>query len=64
MAVADTTVLPRFGPLPIPEVERRLEHVIEQEKVQLTTDGRQALLRLCKGDMRRALNVLQVRSPL
>jgi replication factor C subunit 3/5 len=33
--------------------------VIDAEKVQLTPDGKQALLRLCKGDMRRALNVLQ-----
>jgi replication-associated recombination protein RarA len=28
---------------------------------QLTEDGRQALLKLSRGDMRRALNVLQVR---
>lgn len=49
----------RFSPLPIPEVERRLEGVIEAERVKLTEDGRKALLKLSKGDMRRALNVLQ-----
>ncbi|KAL7009871.1 Subunit of heteropentameric Replication factor C (RF-C) [Cystobasidiomycetes sp. EMM_F5] len=49
----------RFGPLPIIEVERRLHTVIDAEKVQLTPDGKQALLRLSKGDMRRALNVMQ-----
>ncbi|SCV72822.1 BQ2448_4359 [Microbotryum intermedium] len=49
----------RFGPLPRPEVEKRLNHVVEAEKVKLTEDGRQALLKLSKGDMRRALNVLQ-----
>ncbi|GAA5923994.1 replication factor C subunit 3 [Sporobolomyces koalae] len=49
----------RFGPLPKPEVEKRLQHVIDAEKCQLTEDGRQALLKLSRGDMRRALNVLQ-----
>ncbi|KAK1221060.1 Subunit of heteropentameric Replication factor C (RF-C) [Marasmius sp. AFHP31] len=49
----------RFSPLPIAEVERRVDTVIEAEKVNLTEDGKQALLKLSKGDMRRALNVLQ-----
>ncbi|GAA5975876.1 hypothetical protein JCM5350_000764 [Sporobolomyces pararoseus] len=49
----------RFGPLPKAEVEKRLQHVIEAENCQLTEDGRQALLKLSRGDMRRALNVLQ-----
>lgn len=49
----------RFSPLPITEVQRRLDTVIEAEKVNLSDDGKQALLKLSKGDMRRALNVLQ-----
>jgi len=49
----------RFSPLPIPEVEKRLVGVIESEKVNLTPEGKKALLKLSKGDMRRALNVLQ-----
>ncbi|KAG7093632.1 Subunit of heteropentameric Replication factor C (RF-C) [Marasmius oreades] len=49
----------RFSPLPITEVKRRLDTVIEAEKVNLSEDGKQALLKLSKGDMRRALNVLQ-----
>ncbi|GAA5931200.1 hypothetical protein JCM10213_000240 [Rhodosporidiobolus nylandii] len=49
----------RFAPLPRAEVEKRLNHVVEKEKVNLTEDGRQALLKLSRGDMRRALNVLQ-----
>jgi len=49
----------RFGPLPEKEVQRRLESVIENERVKLAPSGLQALLRLTKGDMRRALNVLQ-----
>ncbi|PPQ69824.1 hypothetical protein CVT26_014202 [Gymnopilus dilepis] len=49
----------RFSPLPITEVEKRLATVIEAENVNLTSDGKNALLKLSKGDMRRALNVLQ-----
>jgi replication factor C subunit 3/5 len=64
----------RFSPLPSTEVEKRLDTVIEEEgsvwmcvsehlltffRVKLTEDGKQALLKLSKGDMRRALNVLQ-----
>ncbi|KAK4706134.1 replication factor C subunit 3/5, partial [Phenoliferia sp. Uapishka_3] len=49
----------RFGPLPKEEVEKRLNFVVEKENVNLTEDGRQALLELSKGDMRRALNVMQ-----
>ncbi|TCD69135.1 Subunit of heteropentameric Replication factor C (RF-C) [Steccherinum ochraceum] len=49
----------RFSPLPVKEVEKRVNTVIEAEGVKLTEDGRQALLKLSKGDMRRALNVLQ-----
>lgn len=66
----------RFSPLPIAEVEKRVNSVVEAEKyvvsflksplnnqlcnrVNLTQDGKKALLKLSKGDMRRALNVLQ-----
>ncbi|KAG1746531.1 P-loop containing nucleoside triphosphate hydrolase protein [Suillus paluster] len=49
----------RFSPLPIPEVEKRVNSVVEAENVNLTEDGKKALLKLSKGDMRRALNVLQ-----
>ncbi|TFK91451.1 P-loop containing nucleoside triphosphate hydrolase protein [Polyporus arcularius HHB13444] len=49
----------RFSPLPIAEVEKRVDNVIEAEGVKLTAEGKQALLKLSKGDMRRALNVLQ-----
>ncbi|KAF9454306.1 P-loop containing nucleoside triphosphate hydrolase protein [Macrolepiota fuliginosa MF-IS2] len=49
----------RFSPLPMSEVEKRVNTVVEAEGVPLTTDGKGALLKLSKGDMRRALNVLQ-----
>ncbi|KAF7308443.1 AAA domain-containing protein [Mycena chlorophos] len=49
----------RFSPLPIREVEKRLDGIIASENVKLTQDGKDALLKLSRGDMRRALNVLQ-----
>ncbi|KAI0738525.1 P-loop containing nucleoside triphosphate hydrolase protein [Daedaleopsis nitida] len=49
----------RFSPLPIKEVEKRVDTVIAAEGAKLTAEGKQALLKLSKGDMRRALNVLQ-----
>ncbi|KAK0194656.1 P-loop containing nucleoside triphosphate hydrolase protein [Armillaria mellea] len=49
----------RFSPLPIDQVEKRLVTVVEAEKVRLTDDSKKALLKLLKGDMHRAVNVLQ-----
>ncbi|EIW79410.1 DNA replication factor [Coniophora puteana RWD-64-598 SS2] len=49
----------RFSPLPMAEVEKQIDHVVEAEDCKVTKDGKEALLKLSKGDMRRALNVLQ-----
>ncbi|XP_043225524.1 replication factor C subunit 5-like [Amphibalanus amphitrite] len=49
----------RFGPLATEQVAPRLDHVVKQEGVDLSPDGRQALLDLAGGDMRRVLNILQ-----
>lgn len=49
----------RFSPLEKDQIEDRLQVVIDAENVNLTQDGKEALLRLSKGDMRRALNILQ-----
>jgi replication factor C subunit 3/5 len=49
----------RFNPLELDQVEGRLQVVIDQEKCNLTQDGKIALIRLSRGDMRRALNILQ-----
>ena len=38
----------------------RLQHIIEQEELEVTDDGKQALFKLSKGDMRRVINILQV----
>ncbi|KAF9186023.1 hypothetical protein BGZ50_002686, partial [Haplosporangium sp. Z 11] len=49
----------RFGPLEMSQVDSRLDHIIQSEGVKITDEGRKALLQLSKGDMRRALNILQ-----
>lgn len=49
----------RFSPLPLAALRKRVEHVIEAEKVQIEPDAVDALLTLSRGDMRRSLNVLQ-----
>ncbi|CAH7675323.1 replication factor C subunit 3/5 [Phakopsora pachyrhizi] len=49
----------RFGPLELPEIRRRIDHVAHSEDVTISEEGKKALLSLCKGDMRRVLNVMQ-----
>ncbi len=50
----------RFGPLKPAQIVPRLDFVCQQEQVDITEDGRQALLSLSQGDMRKVLNILQV----
>ncbi|KAF9396522.1 Subunit of heteropentameric Replication factor C (RF-C) [Mortierella sp. AD011] len=49
----------RFAPLEQSQVDARLDHIVQTENVNITPEGRKALLQLSKGDMRRALNILQ-----
>ncbi|XP_060516739.1 replication factor C subunit 5 [Cylas formicarius] len=49
----------RFGPLSKDQIIPRLNYVIDEERVKITEDGKQALLTLASGDMRKVLNVLQ-----
>ncbi|GAY52142.1 hypothetical protein CUMW_139610 [Citrus unshiu] len=49
----------RFAPLEPVHVTERLKHVIEAEGLDVTEGGLAALVRLCNGDMRKALNILQ-----
>ncbi|KAF9289862.1 hypothetical protein BGZ68_008461 [Mortierella alpina] len=49
----------RFGPLELSQVDSRLDLIVQNEGVKITDEGRKALLQLSKGDMRRALNILQ-----
>jgi len=49
----------RFGPLGAEQILPRLEHVCREEKVTITEDGKQALMTLSQGDMRKVINILQ-----
>ncbi|XP_076845930.1 replication factor C subunit 5 [Brachyhypopomus gauderio] len=49
----------RFGPLSQSQMIPRLEHVIQQESIDITPDGMKAIVTLSVGDMRRSLNILQ-----
>lgn len=49
----------RFSPLKEPDIRRLVDLVIEKEEVKIQPDAVDSLVRLSKGDMRRALNVLQ-----
>eukprot|EP00741_Cyanophora_paradoxa_P007176 tig00001085_g6944.t1 len=49
----------RFQPLSDEQIQIRLEHIVKQEKIEVTEDGREALIKLGCGDMRRILNNLQ-----
>lgn len=49
----------RFSPLDTAQVARRVDYVIDAEHCQVEPAARDAILTLAKGDMRRALNILQ-----
>lgn len=49
----------RFSPLKEPDIRSLVDRVIEEEKVNIQPDAIDSLVTLSKGDMRRALNVLQ-----
>ncbi|MBA0808420.1 hypothetical protein Gohar_024160, partial [Gossypium harknessii] len=50
----------RFAPLDPIHVTERLKHVIQAERLDVPDCGLAALVRLSNGDMRKALNILQV----
>jgi replication factor C subunit 3/5 len=49
----------RFSPLKEPDIRVLVDKVIDEEGVKIEPDAIDSLVRLSKGDMRRALNVLQ-----
>lgn len=58
-AIQSRCTLFRFSPIPEEHMMHRLEHVIEYENITATSDGKRAILKISKGDMRRLFNVLQ-----
>lgn len=49
----------RFGPLNKDQILPRLNHVIEQENLNVTDEAKKALVELGSGDMRKVINLLQ-----
>ncbi|KAL7077860.1 hypothetical protein ACQ4LE_003376 [Meloidogyne hapla] len=49
----------RFAPLKKEQVMPRINYIIKQEELEVSDDGKDALFKLSKGDMRRIINVLQ-----
>ncbi|KFY16680.1 hypothetical protein V492_01162, partial [Pseudogymnoascus sp. VKM F-4246] len=49
----------RFSPLKERDIRVLVDKVVEEETVNITAEATEALTKLSKGDMRRALNVLQ-----
>ena len=49
----------RFSPLKEPDIRQLVDLIIEKEDIKIQPDAVDSLVRLSKGDMRRALNVLQ-----
>ncbi|KAI9503709.1 P-loop containing nucleoside triphosphate hydrolase protein [Coemansia spiralis] len=49
----------RFSPLKLTDINGRLDMIVEREGINISKDGKNALIKLSNGDMRRVLNVLQ-----
>ncbi|KAI8321720.1 P-loop containing nucleoside triphosphate hydrolase protein [Martensiomyces pterosporus] len=49
----------RFAPLKLSDINSRLDMIVEKEGVDISDEGKSALIKLSAGDMRRVLNVLQ-----
>jgi len=53
-----------FAPLRPEDIQTRVQFIVEQEKIQITPDALQYLCEQAEGDMRKALNKLQVLASL
>lgn len=49
----------RFAPLPLACLQERMDFVIQNEGINVSSEAKNALIRIANGDMRRVLNVLQ-----
>lgn len=50
----------RFTPLKNEDIKRCLSNIAKKEKIEITEDGMDAIIFVSKGDLRKAINVLQV----
>ncbi len=49
----------RFRPLEKAEIESKIRQIAMEEKLDITTDGMEAILYVSEGDLRKAINLLQ-----
>lgn len=49
----------RFRPISDKDVEKRIKHIVKEEKLKLADDGLEAIKYVARGDLRRAINTLQ-----
>lgn len=49
----------RFAPLPFACLQERMDFVVKEEGISVSSEAKNALIRIANGDMRRVLNVLQ-----
>jgi len=54
----------RFSALGKDDVEKHLKRIVGKEKVNLAKDGLEAIVELCGGDLRRAVNMFQLAATL
>jgi replication factor C small subunit len=54
----------RFRPLRDEDIAKRIRYIAENEGLELTEEGLQAILYVAEGDLRRAINVLQAAAAL
>jgi len=54
----------RFSPLKDEDIKERLIYIAQQEGVEITEDGLDAIIYVAEGDMRKAVNTLQVSATL
>jgi replication factor C small subunit len=50
----------RFSPLKPEEIKDYIQKISQNEKLEITTDGLETLIFIAQGDLRKAINVLQV----
>ncbi|UYP45694.1 Replication factor C small subunit [Candidatus Lokiarchaeum ossiferum] len=64
LPIQSRTSMFRFSPLSKEELIDRINHVAKNEKLKIRPDGVDALIYVCGGDMRRAVNYLQACSTI
>jgi len=59
LAVQSRCTTFKFAPLPINLATKKLITICKESNIAITNDGAETILRIAKGDMRKAINILQ-----